>query len=114
MCSVLLVDLNSLGILKPLPYLVMFAMSNVGGWLGDALILQGKHSVAAARKTVNTIGERPNLSSSTIGKSCSPSLTSARLCAAGLAGRVAEGEAQALPCMLQLRCVCVAVTSSNQ
>ncbi|WIA29477.1 hypothetical protein OEZ86_011978 [Tetradesmus obliquus] len=54
--SVLLVDLNSLGVLKPLPYLVMFAMSNVGGWMGDALILQSKRSVAAARKTVNTIG----------------------------------------------------------
>jgi hypothetical protein len=60
---VLQVDLNSLGVLKPLPYLVMFAMSNVGGWMGDALILQGKHSVAAARKTVNTIGESPPLSS---------------------------------------------------
>jgi hypothetical protein len=55
--SVLLVDLNSLGVLKPLPYLVMFAMSNVGGWMGDALILRGKQSVASARKTVNTIGE---------------------------------------------------------
>ncbi|KAF6258996.1 major facilitator superfamily domain-containing protein [Scenedesmus sp. NREL 46B-D3] len=54
--SVLLVDLNSLGVLKPLPYLVMFATSNVGGWLGDALILQNKQSVAAARKIVNTIG----------------------------------------------------------
>lgn len=57
MCSVLLVDLNSLGVLKPLPYLVMFATSNVGGWLGDALILQNKQSVAAARKIVNTIGD---------------------------------------------------------
>jgi ACS family sodium-dependent inorganic phosphate cotransporter len=35
----------------------MFAMSNVGGWMGDALILQRKQSVAAARKTVNTIGK---------------------------------------------------------
>lgn len=50
------VDLASLGVLKPLPYLVMFFMSNVGGWVGDALILRQKQSVAAARKAVNTIG----------------------------------------------------------
>lgn len=49
-------ELASLGFLKMLPYLVMFLMSNAGGWLGDALILSGKRSVAAARKTVNTIG----------------------------------------------------------
>eukprot|EP00892_Ulva_mutabilis_P012541 jgi/Ulvmu1/965/UM102_0048.1 len=48
-------DLKSIGIGKPLPYLVMFAMSNVGGWSGDWLIRAGL-SVAAARKFVNTTG----------------------------------------------------------
>lgn len=50
-------DLTSMGPLKTLPYLVMFLMSNAGGWAGDALILQHHKSVAAARKTVNTIGK---------------------------------------------------------
>ena len=48
-------DLKSVGIGKPLPYLLMFAMSNVGGWSGDWLIRAGL-SVGAARKTVNTAG----------------------------------------------------------
>lgn len=48
-------DLKSIGIGKPLPYLVMFAMSNVGGWSGDWLI-RGGLTVGAARKTVNTAG----------------------------------------------------------
>jgi hypothetical protein len=50
-------DLAALGPLKTLPYLVMFLMSNVGGWAGDWLILSRKQSVATARKTVNSIGE---------------------------------------------------------
>lgn len=54
--SVLQLDLASMGPLKTLPYLVMFLMSNAGGWTGDALILQQHRSVAAARKTVNTLG----------------------------------------------------------
>eukprot|EP00878_Enallax_costatus_P022442 GHUV01023807.1.p1 GENE.GHUV01023807.1~~GHUV01023807.1.p1 ORF type:complete len:425 (+),score=67.56 GHUV01023807.1:22-1275(+) len=54
--SVLRLELASLGVLKTLPYLVMFLMSNVGGWLGDILIISRQHNVAAARKAVNTIG----------------------------------------------------------
>lgn len=46
-----------MGPLKTLPYLVMFLMSNAGGWAGDALILKQHRSVAAARKAVNTLGE---------------------------------------------------------
>ena len=45
-----------MGSLKTLPYLVMFLMSNVGGWGGDWLILTHKYSVGSARKTINTIG----------------------------------------------------------
>lgn len=45
-----------MGPLKTLPYLVMFLMSNAGGWTGDALILKQDKSVAAARKAVNTLG----------------------------------------------------------
>ena len=48
-------DLKSIGIGKPLPYLVMFAMSNVGGWSGDWLIRAGL-TVGTARKTINTAG----------------------------------------------------------
>ena len=48
-------DLQSIGIGKPIPYIVMFAMSNVGGWLGDALIGRG-FTVGVARKIVNTAG----------------------------------------------------------
>jgi MFS transporter, ACS family, solute carrier family 17 (sodium-dependent inorganic phosphate cotransporter), other len=48
-------DLQSIGVGKPIPYLVMFAMSNVGGWLGDWLISRG-YMVGAARKVVNTAG----------------------------------------------------------
>lgn len=48
-------DLQSIGVGKPIPYLVMFAMSNVGGWMGDWLIAKG-HAVGAARKTVNSVG----------------------------------------------------------
>lgn len=58
--SVLKLELSSLGVLKTLPYLVMFLMSNVGGWLGDALILKRQKTVAAARKAVNTVGELLN------------------------------------------------------
>ncbi|KAL6757466.1 major facilitator superfamily domain-containing protein [Haematococcus lacustris] len=54
--SVLRVELASLGGMKTLPYLVMFLMSNVGGWSGDWLILKAKRSVGAGRKLVNTLG----------------------------------------------------------
>jgi hypothetical protein len=56
-CSVCRLELSSMGPLKTLPYLVMFLMSNAGGWAGDALILRQHRSVAAARKAVNTLGE---------------------------------------------------------
>jgi MFS transporter, ACS family, solute carrier family 17 (sodium-dependent inorganic phosphate cotransporter), other len=48
-------DLQHVGFGKPLPYLLMFAMSNVGGWLGDWFIARG-YSVATGRKFVNTLG----------------------------------------------------------
>lgn len=54
--SLLGVELASLGGMKTLPYLVMFGMSNVGGWAGDWLILRRKFSVGMARKAVNTTG----------------------------------------------------------
>lgn len=57
LCSVLGLELASMGALKTLPYLVMFLMSNAGGWTGDALILKHHKSVAAARKAVNTLGK---------------------------------------------------------
>ncbi|GLC38691.1 hypothetical protein PLESTB_000590700 [Pleodorina starrii] len=53
---VLKVELNSLGGAKTVPYLVMFLMSNVGGWAGDWLILKRRNSTATARKTVNSLG----------------------------------------------------------
>ena len=56
--SVLKVELSSLGGMKTLPYIVMFLMSNVGGLMGDWLIMQRKMSVGAGRKAVNTIGEQ--------------------------------------------------------
>lgn len=49
-------ELSSLGSLRTAPYLVMFASSNFGGWLGDTLIVGQQYSVAAARKVVNSIG----------------------------------------------------------
>ena len=54
--KVLKADLAELGPVKTLPYLIMFAMSNVGNLCGDWLITRGKWSVAAARKAVNTVG----------------------------------------------------------
>mmetsp|Transcript_1443 Transcript_1443/g.4290 ORF Transcript_1443/g.4290 Transcript_1443/m.4290 type:complete len:472 (+) Transcript_1443:170-1585(+) len=53
--SVLHAGLASAGSAKMLPYLVMFAMSNVGGYAGDWLIGR-RYSVARARKMVNTAG----------------------------------------------------------
>ncbi|PNH07465.1 putative anion transporter 7 [Tetrabaena socialis] len=53
---VLKVELSSLGGAKTVPYLVMFAMSNVGGWAGDWLILKRRYSTAAGRKAVNSLG----------------------------------------------------------
>lgn len=55
-CSVLKVELSGTGAIKTLPYLVMFLMSNVGGWAGDWFITKRKMSVAGGRKAVNTLG----------------------------------------------------------
>lgn len=49
-------DLASLGILKTLPYVVMFVSSNLGAWGGDWLIAMRHWPVARARKAVNTAG----------------------------------------------------------
>jgi len=54
--QVLHTELSDLGSLRTAPYLVMFASSNFGGWLGDALITRQQYSVVAARRTVNSIG----------------------------------------------------------
>lgn len=54
--NVLHTPLSALGALKTLPYLVMFMMSNVGGWLGDRFIAEQRWSVGRARKVVNTLG----------------------------------------------------------
>ena len=56
---VLRANLADLGPIKTLPYLIMFAMSNVGNACGDWLITSRKWSVAAARKAVNTTGALP-------------------------------------------------------
>ncbi|KAL3151824.1 hypothetical protein ABBQ38_012791 [Trebouxia sp. C0009 RCD-2024] len=54
--KVLNANLASLGGVKTLPYLAMFATSNLGGWFGDYLIHQRKVPTATARKLVNTMG----------------------------------------------------------
>ena len=56
-CQVLHTDVADLGGLRTMPYLVMFASSNFGGWLGDALITRQQYAVVFARRTINTIGE---------------------------------------------------------
>ena len=55
--QVLKANLASLGGVKALPYLAMFATSNLGGWVGDYLIHTRRVPTARARKTVNTLGE---------------------------------------------------------
>jgi hypothetical protein len=57
--SVLHTGLSTTGSAKMLPYIVMFAMSNAGGYAGDYFISK-RVSVARARKIVNTIGVLPN------------------------------------------------------
>jgi len=57
---VLHASLAKAGTAKVLPYLVMFATSNLGGWAGDHLIATRRASVAGARKAVNSIGARPH------------------------------------------------------
>lgn len=47
----------SLGGVKTLPYLTMFATSNLGGWLGDYLIHKRRVPTPTARKAVNTTGK---------------------------------------------------------
>ncbi|KAK9806410.1 hypothetical protein WJX73_003076 [Symbiochloris irregularis] len=54
--QVLKVNLKDAGSSKMVPYLAMFACSNLGGWAGDHLITQRAYPVEAARKTVNTVG----------------------------------------------------------
>ena len=54
--QVLHADLATLGAVKTLPYLIMFAASNAGGWTGDWMINVRRRSVAAGRKLVNTAG----------------------------------------------------------
>lgn len=54
--QVLKTNLADLGWIRTAPYLVMFATSNAGAWLGDYLITSRKASTAGARKTVNTLG----------------------------------------------------------
>ncbi|PSC75289.1 putative anion transporter 5 [Micractinium conductrix] len=54
--KVLHASLASLGAVKTLPYLLMFAASNAGGWAGDYIINVRRRSVAAGRKLVNTAG----------------------------------------------------------
>ena len=54
--QVLHASLADLGGVKTAPYLVMFATSNLGGWLGDHLIATRRAGVAGARKFVNTLG----------------------------------------------------------
>lgn len=54
--NVLKTDLTALGGAKTVPYLVMFLMSNVGGWAGDWFIHRRHYSTGAGRKAVNTIG----------------------------------------------------------
>ena len=54
--QVLHADLARLGLVKTAPYLVMFATSNIGSYIGDYLIASRRSSVAQARKIVNTLG----------------------------------------------------------
>lgn len=54
--QVLHADLAHMGTVKALPYLLMFAASNAGGWAGDWVINVRRRSVAAGRKLVNTVG----------------------------------------------------------
>lgn len=54
--KVLHADLADMGSIKMMPYLVMFAASNAGGWAGDYVISHGKRTVATGRKFINTIG----------------------------------------------------------
>ena len=55
--QVLGASLTQVGSAKMAPYLAMFATSNAGAWFGDALIGQHGYPVAAARKSVNSLGE---------------------------------------------------------
>lgn len=54
--NVLHASLSSAGSTKMLPYLVMFVMSNAGN-LGGEWLIGRSAPVAAARKTVNSVGE---------------------------------------------------------
>jgi len=56
-CDALLgAPLSSLGGLKALPYLIMFAATNAGAWAGDGLMAARRWPPGRARKAVNTAG----------------------------------------------------------
>lgn len=54
--SVLHAPLQSVGVIKTIPYLAMFLTSNAGAWVGDHVIKTRGVSVAAGRKFVNSCG----------------------------------------------------------
>ena len=54
--SVLHAPLQSVGIIKTIPYLTMFLTSNAGAWVGDRVIKTRGVPVAAGRKFVNSCG----------------------------------------------------------
>eukprot|EP00899_Mesostigma_viride_P015058 jgi/Mesvir1/23553/Mv18250-RA.1 len=50
------VDLADIGWFKMVPYFAMFVMANVGGVLGDYMIMHTRTSISATRKILNTVG----------------------------------------------------------
>ena len=68
--QVLKTNLSDLGWIRTAPYLIMFATSNLGAWLGDYLISTRKVSTAGARKTVNTLGALQTLPDVFSGAQC--------------------------------------------
>lgn len=54
--SVLHAPLQSVGVIKTIPYLTMFLTSNAGAWVGDYVIKTRGVTVAAGRKLVNSCG----------------------------------------------------------
>ena len=54
--TVLHAPLQSVGVIKTIPYLTMFLTSNAGAWAGDYVIKTRGVSVATGRKLVNSCG----------------------------------------------------------
>lgn len=54
--TVLHAPLQSVGVIKTIPYLTMFLTSNAGAWAGDYVIKKRGVSVATGRKLVNSCG----------------------------------------------------------